>query len=67
MQDDIIDLQTRLAFQDGLLEQLNAVVTEQQRQIDRLEVAVKALKAQLESVQTTQLMRQGDEPPPPHY
>ncbi len=35
MNDDIVDLQTRMAFQDGLLEQLNEVVTSQQKQIDR--------------------------------
>ena len=29
MNDDIVDLQTRLAFQDGLLEELNQVVTDQ--------------------------------------
>ncbi len=67
MQDDIIDLQTRLAFQDGLLEQLNDVITSQQKQIERLENAITGLKTQLESVQQTQLEGQGEEPPPPHY
>ena len=33
----IIDLQTKLSFQDGLLEELNQVVTEQQHQIMRME------------------------------
>lgn len=67
MNDDIVDLQTRLAFQDGLLEELNDVVTSQQKQIDRLENLIAGLKAQIEHIQHTQLMRQGDEPPPPHY
>ena len=67
MHDEIVDLQTRLAFQDGLLEELNQIITGQQKQIDRLETAVNALKAQLESLQHTQLMQLGDEPPPPHY
>lgn len=67
MHDDIVDLQTRLAFQDGLLEQLNEVVTSQQQQIDRLENTVKALKSQMENMQQTQLVQQGSEPPPPHY
>ena len=55
MNDDIVDLQTRLAFQD------------QQKQIDRLELMLAALKAQLETVQHTQMIAQSDEPPPPHY
>lgn len=67
MTDDIVELQTRLAFQDGLLEELNHVVTSQQQQIDRLENTVKALKSQMESMQQTQLVQQGNEPPPPHY
>lgn len=67
MQDEIIDLQTRLAFQDGLLEQLNDVVSRQQKQIDRLETTIAGLKTQLESVQQNQLTGQGEEPPPPHY
>lgn len=67
MNDDIIDLQTRLAFQDGLLEELNQVVTDQQKQIDRLELMLTTFRAQLESVQHTQMASQSDEPPPPHY
>jgi SlyX protein len=67
MNDDIVDLQTRLAFQDGVLEELNQVITDQQKQIDRLELSLTALKGQLESLQHTQMMRQSDEPPPPHY
>lgn len=67
MNDDIVDLQTRLAFQDGLLEELNEVVTDQQKQIDRLERSLTTFKAQLESVQHTQMLAQNDEPPPPHY
>jgi SlyX protein len=67
MHDDIVDLQTRLAFQDGLLEELNSVVTSQQQQIERLENTVKALKTQMENMQQTQVVQQGSEPPPPHY
>jgi SlyX protein len=67
MNDDIVDLQTRMAFQDGLLEQLNQVVTSQQQQIDRLETQLKNFKSQLESLQHTQMIQQSDEPPPPHY
>ncbi len=67
MNDDIVDLQTRLAFQDSLLDELNEVVTNQQKQIDRLETLIAGLKAQIESMHQTQMMRQSDEPPPPHY
>lgn len=67
MQEQIIDLQTRLSFQDGVIEELNQVVTHQQKQIDRLETLMKGLKVQIESMQHDALMKQSDEPPPPHY
>ncbi len=67
MNDDIIELQTRMAFQDGVIEQLNQVVTDQQQQIDRLARRLEKLLGQVEALQTAQLMPQVDEPPPPHY
>lgn len=67
LDDSIVDLQTKLAFQDGLLEQLNEVVTEQQQHIMRLEQAVKKLKTQLETLQTDFHAGEGKESPPPHY
>ena len=36
MEDRIEDLETRLAFQEHMLEQLNQAVTSQQRQLDDL-------------------------------
>ena len=67
MNDEIIDLQTKLSFQDGLLEELNQVVTDQQQQISRLELAIETLKVQVQTMQTTQLVSEPNEPPPPHY
>ncbi|AFJ02455.1 hypothetical protein Q7C_1305 [Methylophaga frappieri] len=67
MQDDIIELQTRLAFQDGIIDQLNQVVTRQQIQIDRLQRQLEKLSGQVENLHQAQLIRQADESPPPHY
>lgn len=67
MQDDIIELQTRIAFQDGVIEQLNQVVTRQQTQIDRLQRQFDKLNGQIENLQQDQVVRQADELPPPHY
>ncbi|RKZ78850.1 MAG: hypothetical protein DRQ35_05280 [Gammaproteobacteria bacterium] len=66
MTDDIIELQTKLSFQDGLLEELNQVVTDQQQQISRLELAFETLKVQVQTMQTTQSVSESNEPPP-HY
>ncbi|WP_417549135.1 SlyX family protein [Methylophaga sp.] len=67
MHEDIVDLQTRMSFQDGVIEQLNQVVTDQQQQIDRLERRMEKLLGQVEALQADQLIQQADEPPPPHY
>jgi SlyX protein len=63
----IIDLQTKLSFQDGLLEELNQVVTDQQHQIMRMESALEALRVQVKTLQTDNRSGEAKEPPPPHY
>ncbi|MFW5451215.1 MAG: SlyX family protein [Methylophagaceae bacterium] len=67
MNDDIIDLQTKLSFQDGLLEQLNQVVTDQQQQISRLELAIETLKVQINTMQTATQESGPQHEIPPHY
>ena len=63
----IIDLQTKLSFQDGLLEELNQVVTEQQHQIMRMESALETLRVQVKTLQTYNRSGEAKEPLPPHY
>jgi SlyX protein len=63
----IIDLQTKLSFQDGLLEDLNKVVTDQQHHIMRLESALEALRVQVKTLQVDPTTGEMKEPPPPHY
>jgi SlyX protein len=59
----IIELETRLSYQDHTIEQLNEVVTAQQRQIDRLEQALRALHGS----DASGIRRPDEETPPPHY
>jgi len=63
----IIDLQTKLSFQDGLLEDLNKVVTDQQHHIMRVESALETLRVQVKTLQTDPSTGEMKEPPPPHY
>ena len=60
-------LEMRIAHQDATIEELNATVTAQWKQIDRLERQVAALIERAESGDLTG----GDTPaahkPPPHY
>jgi SlyX protein len=62
-----IDLETRLAHQDQLLNQLNDVVTEQQAKIMQLEALCKSL---IQRVQVVGEALPGDasgDERPPHY
>ena len=61
----IIELETRLSYQDHTIEQLNEVVTAQQRQIDRLDASLRGLREQ--QTDGDQIRRPDEEAPPPHY
>jgi SlyX protein len=67
MDQALIDLQTRVAFQDDTLDQLNRTVAEQQRQIDRLLQLTDELRSQVKSLTPSNVASPEDETPPPHY
>ncbi len=45
----LIELETKVAFMDNTIEELNQVITDQQRQIDVLENKLKAVLAKLQA------------------
>lgn len=66
MEEKIIDIETRLAFQDDTLQELSDVIYRQQQQIDQLEKTVYQLLGKVE-----ELMQSGPDDivdeKPPHY
>ena len=62
-----IDLETRLAHQDQLLNELNDVVTAQQAKIMQLEEMCKALIQRVRSVGDTAQGEDAGDDRPPHY
>ncbi|MES9900543.1 MAG: SlyX family protein [Sedimenticola sp.] len=66
VQDDIIDLQTRLAFQEDALQELTLTTTHQQNLIDMLQRKVLNLEEQLRSLEPQEGMDTINERPP-HY
>lgn len=62
-----IDLETRLAHQDQLLNQLNEVVTEQQAKIMQLEALCKSLIQRVQSVSDGISTADSGDERPPHY
>ncbi len=67
MSDDrILELEIKMAYQDDLLQTLNDVVGEQQRQLIRLEEVCKLLGQRIKNMAEPEAMNEGIEVPP-HY
>ena len=64
----IIELESRLAFMDEMVEQLNDAVIHQQQQIERLEVISRTLAERLRGLSETPDSEQNPaDEVPPHY
>ena len=68
-QEQLIDLQTRVAYQEDTLEQLNQVITQQDADINQLKQQIRILVQRLEDSLRTQ-GQDGEliqDERPPHY
>ena len=65
-QEQLVELETRLAFQEDSIQQLSDQVYQQQQQIDRLEKLVKQLLDQTREIMAASPGETVDERPP-HY
>lgn len=63
----IVELETRLAFQEHTLQALNDVVTRQQQQIEALVREIQTIKDRLRAAAPSPVAPLEDEKPPPHY
>lgn len=63
----IIELETRLAFQDDTIQQLNDEVLVQGRLIAQMQRQIELLATRQQEIASGQFAIAGDEPPPPHY
>lgn len=62
----VMELESRLAFQDDTVQALNDVLVAQQRQIDLLEMRLAALARRQQELGES-IGGGNDEAPPPHY
>jgi SlyX protein len=67
MNERMIDLESRVAFQEQAIHTLSETLIEQQRTIDSLSRTVDALKQRLQALEPSPLQTGETEPPPPHY
>jgi SlyX protein len=65
--DRLETLESRLAYAEYTVEQLNEEVTTQGRELDRLKHQIQLLVDKLQSVRPSQIASMAEETPPPHY
>ena len=66
--DRIIELETKLAYQEDTIQALNQVVCKQQDQLDQLQLACETLIERFKEFNAGEMGDEGgEEPPPPHY
>ncbi len=62
----LIDIETKLAYQEDTLLKLNDIVCEQQQQIHKLEATNRLLIERFKEITSTDQEQNSDQPPP-HY
>ncbi len=67
MEEHLIDLQTRLAFQEDSIEALSRAVARQDGEIRQLQAELETLKQQLRALAPFNIASEAEETPPPHY
>lgn len=63
----LIELETRIAFQEDAINELSRAAARQRNDIDALRREIDALRRQLRDLAPPASGAAGDEPPPPHY
>ncbi len=63
----LVDIETRIAYQEDTLQQLNDVVAKQQKQIDFLDQMIKTLTERYQSLQASNIAAENLDDKPPHY
>lgn len=63
----IEQLETKVAFQEDTIEQLNDALTNQQHQLEKLQFQMQYLLDKVKTMQGSNIAREDQDVPPPHY
>lgn len=66
-QEQIQQLEIKVAFQEDLIESLNQALVSQQKQMDDLAFKVKHLMDRVKQMNVSHIANESEEAPPPHY
>jgi SlyX protein len=67
MENRLIELETRIAFQEHTVQELNTVVARQQQDLLQLQREIEVLRARLQALADSPVAGRSEETPPPHY
>lgn len=63
----IEELQMKVAFQEHTIEALNEALSSQQKQLDDIAFKVRHVIDRVKSIEPSNIAKQSEETPPPHY
>ncbi len=63
----IEELQTKVAFQEHTIDALNEALANQQKQLDKIDFQLRHVVDRVKSIEPSNIARQSEEVPPPHY
>lgn len=63
----LAELETKIAFQEQTIEELNQALIHQQFALDKVQLQLKHFAEKLSGMQPSQVASQAEETPPPHY
>lgn len=63
----IEELQTKVSFQEHTIDTLNEALTDQQYQIEKLQVQMRFVMEKVKGFEPSNIAKLSDETPPPHY
>ncbi|SHI26125.1 SlyX family protein [Ferrimonas marina] len=66
-QERLIDLETKVAYQDATIEQLNEMVTQLGHQVAKQAEQIRLLAERVKAMPQAQVADSSEESPPPHY
>lgn len=64
---NIEELQTKIAFQEHTIEALNEALSSQQQQLDELTYKLRHVIDKVKSIEPSNMAKDSEETPPPHY